>query len=155
MPTPEPNQLTQASNTITITVQVAELFASPYPPENNNNVNNYTKLSSGGYTLGYGDPKDAFITDVQHNGALLWNIQFEDNTQRRDYRLNLICIAEKPSSAYEFFSFDPLLPLGNIILATPTQGNTDEIYKYNIIFSITDNFRNLQTYVIDPQLRMT
>lgn len=151
----EPNQLSQASNIITITVQVAELFTSPYPPKNNNAINDYTKMTSGGNTLGYGEPKDSFITDVIKNGALLWNIKFEDNTQRRDYSLDLVCIAEKKSSDYDFFDFDPLLPLGNIILATPTKGNIDNIYKYNIIFSITDIYGDLQTYVIDPQLRMT
>ncbi|MBN3519108.1 hypothetical protein JYB62_03755 [Algoriphagus lutimaris] len=155
MSTLELNQLTQASNIITITVQVAELFTSPYPPENNDAINNYTKLSSGGNTLEYGEPKDSYITDIVKNGALLWKIKFEDNTQQRNYSLDLVCIAEKKSSAYEFFDFDPLLPLGNIILATPTKGNINDIYQYNIIFTITDSFRNLQSYVIDPQLRMT
>jgi len=155
MSTSGQNQLTQAGNVITLTVKVSELFNADYPPSNDCAVNDYTKLSQNGNSSGYGQPKNDFVTNVKLNGAIFWNIRFEDNTERRDFSLGLICISEKKASPCNFFDFDPLLPVRNFILATPRHGYPDNIYSYNIIFNITDNYKNSQTYVIDPQLRMT
>ncbi len=149
------NQLDQAGNIIRLTVKVSELFMADYPPKNETAINDYTKLENQWNISDYGDPKSNFSTDVKKGGALLWKIEFEDNSERKDYRLELVCILEKKSSHYEFFDFDPLLPVRNLIIATPNHGNPGDIYDYNIIFNITDDYRNSQTYMIDPQLRMT
>lgn len=155
MSDPEQNQISQVGNHIKITVKVDELFNAPYPPINDDAIVAYTQLRSGANVADYGAAKDTFSVNVQVNGVIHWDLDFDDNTQRRDYMLELICIAEKKTSSTAFFDFDPLLPTRNMIIATPKNGEYDNIYKYNIIFSITDDFGNLQTYVIDPQLRMT
>lgn len=148
------DQLSQAGNVIKITVKVADLFNSEYPPIGNTEIDNYTKLENGSIS-DYGDPKNTFSSDVTRNSAILWKIEFENKNEKKDYNLELVCIAEKKTSPYRFFDFDPLLPVRNLIIAIPKHGNPDNIYEYNIIFSITDNYRNSQTYAIDPQLRMT
>lgn len=148
------NQLNQVGNLIKITVKVSELFNSQYPPYGSNEVNNYTKLENGTVS-DYGVPKNNYTTDVIKNGAILWRIDYENNIERRDYRLELVCISKKNTNSIEFFDFDPLLPVRNLIIAIPKHGIPNDIYEYNIIFTITDNYNNSQTYVIDPQLRMT
>jgi hypothetical protein len=148
------NQLTQVGNHIKLTVKVADLFNSQYPPSGNGEINTYTKLENGTIS-DYGQPKDTFSSDVKKNGAIIWIIDFEDRKERKDYNLELECIVEKKSSSGDFFDFGPLLPVANLIIATPKHGNPNDLYDYFIIFSITDNFKNSQTYAIDPQLRMT
>ncbi|MEN2283109.1 hypothetical protein AAGF08_13280 [Algoriphagus sp. SE2] len=150
-----PNQLLKAGNVIRITVRVADLFKASYPPADECAVIDNTKLEDQGGDSDYGQPKNSFTTDVKMGGAIVWQIEYEDNTERRDYTMELICVSEKKTSPCEFFEFDPLLPTRNLILATPTKGSPNDIYKYNIIFNITDNYRNSKTYVIDPKLRMT
>jgi hypothetical protein len=149
------NQISQAANPIRITVKVSELFNSHYPPSDDCSVNDYTKIEDKGNSAGYGQPKDNFVTDVKKGGALIWKIEYEDNTERKDYDLELVCIAEKKTSPCEFFDFDPLLPDHKSVLATPKHGNLGDINNYNIIFIIEDKFRNSKTFVIDPKLRMT
>ena len=149
-----PNQITQVGNHIKLTVKVGDLFNSHYPPSSNVEINNYTKLENGTVS-DYGANKENFCTDVKRNGTIIWRIAFEDPKERKDYNLELECIVEKKSSSCDFFDYGPLLPVGNLIIATPKHGNLYDLYDYFIIFSITDNFKNSQTYAIDPQLRMT
>jgi len=148
------NQLTQVGNHIKLTVKVADLFNSQYPPSGKVEINNYTKLENGTVS-DYGQNKETFCTNVKMNGAIIWRIDFEDRKERKDYNLELVCIIEKKSSSYDFFDYGPILPVANLIIATPKRGNPNDLYDYYIIFSITDNFNNSQTYAIDPQLRMT
>lgn len=147
-------QLSQIGKPITITVKVAELFKSDYPPPNDDAIRNYTRLENGNGG-DFGEPKPPFTTNIHKNDIVLWKIRFEDNTQRRDYRLDLVCITQKSENNVDFFDFHPLLPTNNLILATVTHGEPEDVYHYNIIFSISDNFGISRTYVIDPQLKMT
>jgi hypothetical protein len=148
------NQVSQSANIITITVKVSDLFNAHYPPSDDCAVTDYTKIEDKDNIAGYGQPKNNFVTDVKIDGPIKWKIKFENNTERKDYNLELVCIAEKRESQCDFFDFDPLLPDDKSVLATPKKGKPDDLNKYNIIFIIEDNFRISRTFVIDPQLRM-
>lgn len=150
---PTKTQLSQIGKPIKITVKVAELFNAAYPPADDEAIINFTMLE-GGNGGGFGEPKSNFITDIKRNDVILWNIEFEDSKENRDYRLKLICIVQKRGNTADFFDFHPLLPLKRTIIANARHGKPDDLYHYDIIFTISDKFGNSKTYVIDPQLRM-
>ena len=133
-----------------------DLFTQP-GPITQNLVDKFTDLSGpGNGNGGYGKPKEKLTFPVTKNESIKWQIHKRQSNESK-YKVEFVKIVKKNNSPHNFFNSNelPPNPAGNIIQETIINGNRDDLYFYEIKFSITEvSSGQKKKYPLDPILKM-